>query len=68
MKVEEEINIMLDLDDLTSLDDETKRMIEEHTRLVRALQQPAAPQWSLEQPSPFQFVHSIVTDSTSAPE
>jgi hypothetical protein len=52
-----------------NLPEEIKEMMEAHSRLVQPFYPIASePNWSLEQPSPYLFVPSIITDSTCPTE
>jgi hypothetical protein len=56
---------MPDLKNPEEVDEETKLLMDAHARLVQQLQLSVDDHWSLAQPSPFRFVPSVVTDSTS---
>ncbi len=56
---------MPDLENLADVDEDTKALMDAHARLVQSLQPSADNDWSLAQPSPFRFVPSVITDSTS---
>ena len=51
------------------IDEETRLLMDAHAQLVQSLQLSASEDhWSLAQPSPFRFVPSVVTDSTTVPD
>lgn len=56
---------MEDFRNTAEVTEEVRRLMEEHARLVQSLQSSPDDTWSLAQRSPFQFVPSVVTDSTS---
>lgn len=59
---------MQDLSKTKEISEEVKRLMDEHARLVQAVQSSADDNWSLAQRSPLQFVPSVVTDSTTLSE